>query len=209
MPPDVDPHEMAALGLVAVTAYEGLPLVGPPEGRRIIVTGAAGGVGSAAIGVAKAQGAFVVSIVSRTEQAEYVQLLGADETVVRPRDSTGGPLGIEEADGVLDAVGGELFGPCVGLLRPDGTPSLVGAAGGNNVRFDADQLMQGVTLTGYSSESVDGPALRRAVVALADWLRRGLLRPPARRVLPLSDAASAHAILERGGGRGRFLLVPP
>jgi NADPH:quinone reductase-like Zn-dependent oxidoreductase len=60
---------------------------------------------------------------------------------------------------------------------------------------------------GYSSESLDGP-VRRAVAVLADWLRRGLLRPPSRRVLPLSDAASAHATLERGGGRGRILLVP-
>ena len=79
---------------------------------------------------------------------------------------------------MLDAVGGDLFDPCVRTLRPGGTRCLVGAVAGSEVRFDAYQLMQPVPLTGYSSEDLDGAALRRAIEALSGWLRRGELRPP-------------------------------
>src|SRR5262245_9586893 len=62
---DTDPLAMAALGLAGVTAFVGLQKVGDLAGRRIAVTGAAGGVGSAGVAIAKAQGAEVIGIVSR------------------------------------------------------------------------------------------------------------------------------------------------
>jgi NADPH:quinone reductase len=66
---NVDPLEMAVLGLASVTAFEALRKIGDIGSRRIAVTGAAGGVGSAAVAIAKAQGAEVISIISRSEQA--------------------------------------------------------------------------------------------------------------------------------------------
>ncbi len=111
-------------------------------------------------------------------------------------------------DGVLDAVGGDLFGPCVEASRRNGVLSLVGAVAGSDVRFDAWSLIRPVTLTGYSSQTLDGPALCNAVTALADWLVRGVIKPPVRTHFPLAQAARAHALLERGGVTGRVLLVP-
>ncbi len=75
VPSDLDVHDMAALGLASVTAFEGLRKLGPLDGRRIVVTGGSGGVGSAAIGIAKAQGAEVVAVISRLDQADYVRSL--------------------------------------------------------------------------------------------------------------------------------------
>src|SRR5262249_19674244 len=98
--------------------------------------------------------------------------------------------------------------PTLAALRPGGTLSLVGAVGGSQVRFDAYELTRPVTLTGYSSESLDGEALRKAVAALADWLIRGSIKSPAHRMLSLAEAHQAHALLERGGVNGRMLLVP-
>src|SRR3712207_1245199 len=117
IPPGVDPYDMAAVGLVGVTAYESLRRIGPLAGRRILVTGAAGGVGSAATAIARAAGASVTGVVSRPEQVDYVRALGADRVIVSPKS---GPPRLEPAsiDGVLDAVGGDLFGPCVEALRP-------------------------------------------------------------------------------------------
>jgi len=69
----VDPLDMAALGLGSVTAFEGLRKIGDLKDRRIAVTGAAGGVGSAAVAIARALGAEVIGIVSRPEHAEYVR----------------------------------------------------------------------------------------------------------------------------------------
>lgn len=207
VPTGVDPLDMAAVGLVGVTAHEGLRRIGPLAGRRVLVTGAAGGVGSAAVAVARARGALVTGLVSRPEQADYVRARGADRVIVAPKD---GPPRLNPAsvDGVLDAVGGGLFGPCVEALRSGGTLSLVGAVAGGDVRFDAWGLIRPVTLTGYSSEDLDGPALRGAVAALAGWLMDGSLKPPARTVVPLAEASRAHALLEAGGVTGRVLLVP-
>jgi NADPH2:quinone reductase len=91
---DVDPLEMAALGLASVTAFEALHKIGDLSNRRIAVTGAAGGVGSAAVAIANAQGAEVVEIISRSEQAEYVRSLGAS-TTINSQEVTAGALGPE------------------------------------------------------------------------------------------------------------------
>ncbi len=64
VPSDIDPVDLAALGLAAVTAYGGLAKIGPLQGKTVVVTGAAGGVGSAAVGLAKSFGARVVAIAS-------------------------------------------------------------------------------------------------------------------------------------------------
>jgi NADPH:quinone reductase len=208
VPLGVDPYDIAAVGLVGVTAYEGLRRIGPLAGRRIVITGGAGGVGSTAIVIAREQTASVIAVISRPEQADYVRALGADEVVISSRDDLTSSLKSESVDGVLDAVGGDLFGPCVAALRSGSTLSLVGAVGGSQVKFDAFELTRPVTLTGYSSENLDGVGLRHAVATLGELLLRGRIRAPARRTMPLAEAAQAHALLEQGGIAGRVLLVP-
>jgi NADPH2:quinone reductase len=206
VPADLDALDIAALGLGAVTAYEGLRKLGTLDGRRVVITGAAGGVGSAAIGIAKAQGAEIVAVISPRQQENYVLGLGASAALV-PGDIAKGALGEESIDGVLDTVGGAGFGPCVAALRRGGTLSLVGAVAGGNVSFDAWRLLE-VTLTGYGSEELDGESLRRAMAPICGWLRSGALAPPLRTVMTLAEAAAAHALLERHGVSGRVLLVP-
>jgi NADPH2:quinone reductase len=204
----IDDYEMAAVGLVGVTAFEGLRRIGALSGRRIVVTGAAGGIGSAATAIARAQGASVIAVVARSAQVDYVRSLGADEVVVSREAKHMPLLQPGSVDGALDAVGGELFAPLVAALRPGGTLSLVGAVGGSDVRFDAFELIRPVMLTGYSSETLNGRSLRNAIAALADLMVHGRTRAPAFRTIPLADAAQAHALMERGGLTGRLLLVP-
>ncbi len=208
LPAAVDPYDMAAIGLAGVTAYEGLRRIGALSGRRIVVTGAAGGVGSAAVAIACAQGATVIAVIARPRQADYVRTLGAEEIVVASKEALTPPLAGESVDGVLDTVGGDLFSPCVAALRAGGTLASVGAVGGSDVHFDAYELLRPVTLTGYSTESLDGAVLREAIATLSRLLLDGRLKPPAYRKMPLSAAAEAHALLERKGVSGRLLLVP-
>jgi NADPH:quinone reductase len=203
---DLDPYGVAALGLGAVTAFEGLRKLGPMGGKRIAITGAAGGVGSAGVGIAKALGAEVIAVVSQPAQAEYVRSLGAT-TVVVGRDVARGTLGEELLDGILDTVGGDLFGGCVAALRPGATLSLVGAVAGSQVSFDAYRLIE-VTLTGYGSENLTGLGLHQAIGQICQWLKNGELVPPARSLYPLKDAVSAHERLENHKVQGRLLLVP-
>jgi NADPH2:quinone reductase len=202
---DIDPLDMAALGLASVTAFEGLRRIGDLKNRRIAVTGAAGGVGSVGVAIAHAEGAEVVGIISRPEQADYVRSLGAATTLV-PQEIANGALGVETIDGVLDTVAGQSFGACVTALRPGGVLSLVGAVGGGDVSFDAYRLLE-VTLTGYSSETLDGAALRGAIRTISERLKQGVMPLPARTVFPLAEAAAAHTELEHHRVQGRVLLV--
>jgi len=206
VPDGVDPHAMAALGLAGVTAFEGLRRLGAIAGRRIAVTGAAGGVGSAAVSLARAQEADVIAIVSRIERADYVRSLGAGE-ILLSHEVAAGQLGAGSIDGVLDTVAGDLFAPCVTALRSGGTLSLVGAVGGSALALDAYRLVD-VTLTGYSSETLTGGDLRQAVASIGTWLRQGTVLASFHTLFPLRDAAAAHQLLERHGVEGRVLLVP-
>ena len=207
VPDTVDPLAMASLGLGAVTAFEGIRRMGPVDGRRVLVTGAAGGVGSAAVSIARALGASVTGVVTRPAQARYVRDLGADEVIVLERDSPPS-LVAASVDAVLDTVGGPLFNACVQALRDRGSLVLVGAVGGGDVSFDAWQLIRPVTLTGYSTETLEGKDLRAAIARISDWLGTQSIRVPDYQVFPMQSAAEAHLLLERGGISGRVLLVP-
>ena len=196
VPGGVDDFEIAALGLGAVTAFGGLKRLGNLKGRRVLVTGAAGGVGSAAIGLARAQGAEVLALVSRSEQTDYVQELGVAEVIVSPREGTPA-LAAESVDAVLDTVGGRLFPRLVTALRPGGALSLVGAVQGGDVDFDAWQLLKPVIITGYSTEALDGAGLCEAVTAIGDALATGRFHIPRYRIFPMSRASEAHGSARR------------
>jgi NADPH2:quinone reductase len=209
VPADVDPLAVAAVGLAGVTAYEGLRCAGPLAGKRVVVTGASGGVGSAAVALACAlDAAEVVAVVSRPERADYVRSLGADRVVVKSQSDLAEALGRRTVDRVLDTVAGPLFTACVAALRSGGGLCSVGSVAGPEVAFNVDALLLPVTLTGYSSESLDGPALRAAMTTICTLLAVDELAVPEIRQMPLADAAGAHAMLEEHTVQGRVLLVP-
>lgn len=181
LPANVDPIEFAALGLAAVTALEAMRTLGPCAGKTLVVSGATGGVGAVAVEIARALGANVTALT---------------------RDSPTPPP--SSADLVLDGVAGKLFPRLVAALRPGGRYCIVGAAAGGDVAFDAWSLLDGRALTGYSTEDLDGDALR---VATRELL--GLALPSLQpMIIPLADAARAHALLEARAVRGRVVLVP-
>ena len=206
VPNTIDPLDIATLGLASVTAFGGLRKIGVLRGKRVVVTGAAGGVGSAAVSLAKAEGARVVAMVSRAHQATYVRSIGADEVVTR-EEVDGGALPERSVDGVLDNVGGSAFSKFVAALREDGVLSLVGAVAGHEVMLDAYRLTE-ATLTGYSSESLDGSRLRAVIAEIVQLLEQGRWPPPARKTFALREAAAAHDSLERHNVTGRLLLLP-
>lgn len=181
LPADLDPVAFAAIGLAGVTALEAMRRLGPCDGKTLVVSGATGGVGAVAVELGRARGASVVA-------------LTRDSAPPRPAS----------ADAVLDGVAGALFPALVAALRPGGRYCIVGAAAGGEVAFDAWSLLDGRVLTGYSSEDLDGEALRAATRELLG-LR---LPPPPTTVLSLAEAARGHALLESRAVRGRVVLVP-
>lgn len=209
VPADVDPLAVAGVGLAGVTAYEGLRRLGPVAGMRVAVTGATGGVGSAAVALACAlDAAEVVAVVSRSERVEYARALGADRVVVAGASDPGQTLGPRTVDRVLDTVAGGLFGTCVAALRPGGGLCSVGTVAGPDVAMNVDALQLPVTITGYSSETLDGAALRAAMTTICTLLAVDELGVPEITQVPLADAASAHLLLEEHALQGRVLLIP-
>jgi NADPH2:quinone reductase len=181
LPKTIDPVAFAAVGLAGVTAYQGLAKLGELAGKTVLVTGATGGVGAAAVFLARAAGASVIAQERGTP-----------------------PPAPKSVDTVLDVVAGALFPDLVASLRNGGRYCLVGAIAGGDVRFDAWSLLDAITLTGYSTEDLDGDGLRSATRELV----RTSLPPVPCTVLPLAEAARAHALLERREVRGRVVLVP-
>jgi NADPH2:quinone reductase len=195
LPGDADPLATAALGLAAVTAHQALARCGGP---RIAVLGASGGVGSAAVAIAAARRQHVIAVARSAEAASYLRGLGAADVV---HDAS--ELRPASVDGVVDAIAGPAFEPALAALGDGGRYCVVGAMAGDRVAFSVWELLRALTVTGYSTEALDGSALRAAI---GDVLALRV-RPPEYTTLPLARAADAHRMLEAGGVRGRVLLV--
>jgi len=181
LPKSLDPIAFATLGLAGVTAYHGLLALGALAGKTVAVTGPTGGVGAIAV------------LLARHAKANVVEV---------HRESA--PLSAGSVDAVLDVVAGPRFSELVTSLRHGGRYCLVGAMAGGDVSFDAWTLLNAITLTGYSTEDIDGDGLRAATEALL----AARLPDINCTVLPLSEAARAHDLLERRAVKGRVILKP-
>ena len=206
VPAGLDPLIAATVGLAGVTAYSGLQRLGPLAGATVVVTGATGGVGSTALRIAAALGAQPVAVVSRPGSHDGLINFGAVRVVAAAALTEDLPPG--SVDGVLDTVAGPVFAPVVAALRPRGRYCLVGGAAGGTVTWNAYGLLDGIVLTGWSSEGLDGPALRAVWRSVSDLLSDGRLVAPEPTVLPLTEAARAHDLLESRAVTGRLLLTP-
>jgi NADPH:quinone reductase-like Zn-dependent oxidoreductase len=194
VPEHLDMAEAAALPLAGLTAWQSLV-----EGARIragthvLVHGASGGVGHLAVQVAAAEGAHVIAL-ARARHHELLAELGAAVLVDRELvPVTEAASGVEV---VLDLVGGAETGRALAALGPGGV--LLAVAGGANPAVREQAAARGVRVLEPLVEP-DGRAL--------DWIAENdELRPEIAEVMPLAEAARAHAQLEAGGVRGKLVL---
>ena len=200
--------EGAGFLLTFLTAY--VPLtrqVRLGEGQTVLVHAAAGGVGTAAIQVARALGARVVAAVGSQEKLELCRELGAEEAYVYdelPEDL--------RVDVVVDPVGGELFEAAVPRLRPLGTVVAIGYAGGPWPELQPAQLVgrnvgvQGVYIGRLLRHAPD--VVAAATSELLELWRAGTIRPVVGAELPLADVEQAHELVESRRSVGKVVLVP-
>jgi len=130
--------ELASFPCSYSTAENLLTRASVVAGQRVLVTGASGGVGSAAVQLAAARGA-VVAALAAVDKQEAVQALGADVVATRDADLVG-VFGADSFDAVIDVVGGPGFPPLLDVLRPFGTYAVAGAIGGPTVDLDLRTL---------------------------------------------------------------------
>ena len=183
-------------------------------GETVLVLGSAGGVGTAAIQVAKAMGARVVAVVHRSSAVDFVGRLGAD--VVLPmndgfsaavREATGG----YGADVVVDPVGGAAFDEAVRTLAPEGRLLVIGFAGGGIPTVKVNRLLlrnAGVLGVGWREFLATHPAAEGdAARGVAELVASGL-RPPEPQRFPLSEGRAALESLAAGEVFGKVVLEP-
>lgn len=188
--------EAAALPLVALTAWQGFADDGRDlNGLHILVHAAAGGVGSAAVQIAKARGARVLATASAAN-ADFVKSLGADEVVdfrVTPVDGFA-----KDIDIMLDLVGNPQAAELWALVKPGG--SVVRIAGGADAPRLADE--GGIRLI-KTRVRPNGAQLAE----IAGLVERRQLRPEVSRTFPFEQAADAQRLSREGHVRGKIVLT--
>lgn len=133
VPDDVDLALAAALPVAGVTALQAVRRLGPLPERRVLVTGASGGVGRYAVQLAALAGAHVIASVGSPSRAEGLRELGAAEVVLGPADLTG------RVYGVLDNVGGRQLAEAFYRLEDDGVIQAIGKASKEPTTIDFEE----------------------------------------------------------------------
>ena len=174
---------------------------------HVLVTAAAGGVGTAAIQVAAFCGATVTAAAGSEEKRAFARTLGAQRTVTY--DEIGD---LDDIDVAFDPVGGPVFTACVKALRPLGVAIGIGFAGGSWESVDPARLVgRNVGVQGFYLGRLMGfrPELVREEVheLLALW-RRGAIRPIVGAEFPLEQANEALELIGSRGSTGKVVLVP-
>lgn len=164
LPDSVDFGPAAALPVAGVTALQSLRALGPVVGRRVLITGASGGVGRFAVQLAARAGAHVIAAVGSTARGAGLTALGATEVVVGLADVA------EPVSGVLDNVGGPLLAEAFSLLDDGGSLQSIGMASNQPSTIDFEvERRSGVRkrLEPFTVRTPFGPDLAYLVELLA------------------------------------------
>ncbi|WP_341716515.1 zinc-binding dehydrogenase [Micromonospora sp. FIMYZ51] len=171
IPSGMDVAELAVLPTVGVTALRALRSTGPLQGRRVLVTGASGGVGRIAVQLARGVGAEVIAVVGSASRAAGLASLGANEVVV------GIDAIDDEVDVVVETVGGVVLPAAWRLLSPGGVLHSIGWASGEPATFPVNSTFAfGAARSLRSFGDVTSPG--EDLAHLMDLVRKGALRAP-------------------------------
>ena len=192
--------ELASFPCSYSTAENLLTRSNTGPGDRVLVTGASGGVGSAAIQLAKARGAQVIAVTSPAK-SEALRRLGAERTLAR-EDSVVEKLGRDSIDVVVDLVAGPQWPALLDVLRPGGRYAVAGAIGGPLVELDVRTLyLKDLSLFGCT-------VLEPEVFPnLIDHIESGRISPLVAETFPLEQIADAQAAFLTKKHIGKIVLT--
>ncbi|MCC5974971.1 MAG: zinc-binding dehydrogenase [Rubellimicrobium sp.] len=191
-------EEIAAMPCAFGTALNLLTRARVAAGQRVLVTGASGGVGLAAVQLARHLGAEVTGVAG-ADKAGAVR--GAGAAAVLGRDDR--PPS-QSFDAVIDVTGGPGWADRLAALRPGGTCAVSGAIAGPVVTMDLRPLyLQDLTVLGCTYQPPE------VFAALARLINDGALRPLIAKTFPLREIAAAQAAFLSKRHPGKFVLLPP
>ena len=181
-----------------------------PNQQEVIVTGAAGGVGSVAVAILAKLGYDVAASTGRPETYDYLKALGAWQIIDRKRfsDSSERSLESEQWAGAIDSVGGNTLGTLLRTMTHGGTVAACGLAGGSRLATTVFPfILRGVALIGIASSTTPTERRRNAWVRLVHDLPREQLERMIQ-VAPLTEAPSLSRAILTGQVRGRVVIDP-
>jgi NADPH:quinone reductase len=195
------------------TAYFALKLRGRlSEGETVLVHGAAGGVGTATLQVAKGLGARTIAIVSSDEKERVAREAGADEVVRSDGPWRDEARGISDGgvDIVIDPVGGDRFTDSLRSLRENGRCVVVGFTGGSIPEVRVNRLLLNnieVVGAGWGASVMGNAELEHRIgAAVAELVDEGHVRPIVGARFPLGRAAEALQLIDARGATGKVVL---
>jgi NADPH:quinone reductase-like Zn-dependent oxidoreductase len=172
------------------------------QGEQVLITGASGGVGSAAVQLAKRRKAIVTAITGKSK-IDKVRSIGADRVIPRG-DDLPTVLGEEEIDVVVDNVAGPGFSGMLKVLKRGGRYVSSGAIAGPLVNLDMrDFYLKDITLIGCTAW--DEPVFPN----LISYIEKGEIRPLVAKTYPLEQIVEAQREFTKKEHVGKFVLIPP
>jgi NADPH:quinone reductase-like Zn-dependent oxidoreductase len=193
-PKSVDFVTAASLPLVGASAVQAImDHLQVVKGQRILIHGAAGGVGSTAVQIAKHLGAYVIAT-AFTHQLEFVEQLGADEVIDTKQKAF--ETVVRDVDGVLDTVGGDVTAKSYGVIKRGGTLVSMSAQ-----PDEARMRETGVTAIGQFTQ----PTTER-LTKLAQLVDDGVVTPHVGRIFPLEQSVEAFRFREDRKNEGKVIV---
>ena len=184
-------------------------------GETVLVLGAAGGVGTAAIQIAKAAGARVIAAASTDEKCALCQRIGADATINYSKDNLREQIKAltdgKGPDVIYDPVGGDFAEPAFRSIAWRGRYLVVGFAAGPIPSLPLNlPLLKGASIVGvfWGDFSRREPKVNAAMMAeLAQWYAQGKVKPVIDRTMPMAELKAAYAHMGSRGVMGKLVLV--
>ncbi len=209
--------QAAALPEVFATAYLNLFWEGRLQsGETAFIPAGTSGLASAAIPLAKAFGARVITSVRSDESAERIRSLGADVVILSHKQDVAEALAQEEKNGTpvnvsMDCLCGETLGKSLPYMARGGYWIVIATLAGTETTVPLRPLMtKGLHLVGSTlrsrAPSFKAALLRELTEKVWPLIEEGKLRPSVCRILPIEEAAQAHRLLERGARTGKVVL---
>lgn len=194
--------ELASFPCAYSTAENMIYRAGIASGERVLVTGASGGVGSAAVQLLKRRGAKTVAVAG-SAKASSMQGLGADRVVDRDENLISALEG-DSFDGVIDLVAGKTWPQLIALLKRGGRYAAAGAIAGPIVEFDIRRLyLKDLTFFGCTfQEDV-------VFENLITYIEKKEIKPIVAKTYPLKDIVQAQKDFLEKKFTGKLVLIPP
>ncbi len=201
-------EQAAAVPMAGYTALQGLRDRGQIKpGQRVLINGAAGGVGTFAVQIAKAFGAHVTAVCS-TKNVDVVHSIGADQVIDYTREDF--TRSGQRFDLIFDVAGSRSLSDCRRVLSSAGTLVLVGPADGRRMAPIVARFLAAVVSSRLASQKML-PFLahnsKEDLVVLTEPIEAGKVTPVIDRTYPLSETAEAIRYLEEGHARGKVVIT--